>query len=112
MTARQRWIRINVGWDDTEWIAGLSAEARLSWVMMLCHVKRDGIGGNCKALAYPVAGRKWGVRPESVREMIEAARIDGAVYEADGEWTVTAWAKYQPDNSTERVRKHRAGNGP
>jgi hypothetical protein len=107
MSARQRWIRVNTGWDDTEWIAGLSAEARLSWIMLLCHVKRDGIGGRCKVLSYIVAARKWGVRPGAVQEMVEAGREDGAIYEADGEWMISAWDKYQPDKSAERVRRHR-----
>ena len=107
MSARQRWIRVNTGWDDTEWIAGLSSEARLSWIMLLCHVKRDGIGGACKVLAFSVAARKWGVKATAVAEMIEAGRVDGAIYEADGEWSIAAWDKYQPDSSAERVRRYR-----
>ncbi len=108
MTTRQRWIRINVGWDDTDWIASLSAEARLAWIMLLCHVKRDGIAGRCKLISDRVAGRKWGVGPDAVREMIDAGRYDGAIFEADGEWVITAWSKYQVDNSTPRVQQYRA----
>jgi hypothetical protein len=108
MSTKQRWIRVNVGWDDTEWISELSAEARLSWIMLLCHIKRDGVAGRCKVIADRVAAKKWGVKPNAVREMLEGARLDGAVYEAEGEWVVTNWRHHQVDYSTERVQKMRA----
>ena len=107
MSPVRRWIRVDVGWDDTEWLAGLSAGARLSWIMLLCHTKRDGVAGTAKALSYNVAARRWGVTPAEVREMIEAAREDGAIYEEGGSWVVTAWGTYQTDHSNERVKRYR-----
>jgi hypothetical protein len=41
--------------------------------------------------------------------MIEAGRQDGAIFEADGEWIVTAWNRYQVDGTNAaRQAAHRA----
>lgn len=104
----RRWIRLDVGWDDTEWLAMCSSGAQLAWVKLLCHAKRDGTGGRCKALSNAVAARRWGVTPSAVGEMIEAARSDGAVHEDGGYWTITAWSSYQMDwSAADRQRRFR-----
>lgn len=60
-------------------------------------------------MADSVAARRWGVGPSEVREMIDAGRHDGAIFEADGEWIVTAWNRYQVDGTNAaRQAAHRA----
>lgn len=104
----RRWIRLDVGWDDSEWIAELSAGAQLAWIKLLCHAKRDGVKGQCKAVSHTVAARRWGVSRQDVDEMIEAGRIEGAIHLEDGIWTLTTWTTYQGDPSNrERQRRFR-----
>jgi hypothetical protein len=104
-----RWIRLDVGFDDTEWVFSLSAESQLAWVKLLCYSKRDGIGGRVKAMSYAVAAKRWGVGAENVEKMIHAAKLDGAITETDGEWIVAGWEHYQqPDNTnSERQKRYR-----
>jgi hypothetical protein len=104
-----RWIRLDVGFDDTEWVFSLSAESQLAWVKLLCYSKRDGIGGRVKAMSYAVAAKRWGVGAENVEKMIHAAKLDGAITENDGDWVVAGWDHYQqPDNTnSERQKRYR-----
>lgn len=104
----RRWIRLDVGWDDSDWIAELSTGAQLAWVKLLCHCKRDGVRGVCKAISPSVAARRWNVTADDVREMIEAGRRDGAIHYEDGTWTLTTWTHYQGDPSNrDRQRRYR-----
>lgn len=105
-----RWIRLDVGFDDADWVFTLSEGSQLAWVKLLCYVKRDGIGGRAKIMSPMVAAKRWGVGEESVEKMIRAAEKDGAIVTSGGEWEVTGWTKYQdqhdPSNA-ERQRRYR-----
>lgn len=108
----RRWIRLDVGWDLSEWMVELDACARLAWVKLLCWTKVHGKGGRTKALAPTVAARQWGVPTEAVEGMLGAAMSgeDPAVRIEDGDWVVVKWPEYQePDRTaTKRKRKQRA----
>lgn len=107
MSAESRWLRLNANWMKSEWLFVLSAESRLAWVQLLCYVKSEGTKGRAKALTPLVFARSNFVGEESVAQMLLAAKADGAIEEEDGCWVVTAWRSYQPDDSTERVRRFR-----
>lgn len=110
MPAARRWIRLDVGWEESEWIAGLPLGARLAWVLLIGHVKTRGIGGRAKAPSTSIIARKWDIPAADVEAMIRAAVDDGALEIQDGEWVLTAWARYQePDlTAAERKRRERA----
>jgi len=90
-----RWIRLNIDFDDSPWLFVLSAESQLAWIKLLCHIKRDGSNGRCKALSPIVAGKKWGVGDEAVTKLLQAAVTDGALSIEDGYWTLVNWSKFQ-----------------
>lgn len=102
-----RWIRLNVDFDNSEWLFVLSAESQLAWIKLLCHMKRDGARGRCKAMSVAVAAKRWGLGPEHVEKLLQAAQNDGALRVADGEWAVTAWGKYQEEDATNAERQKR-----
>lgn len=77
----------------------MSAEAKLAWVMLICHVKGHGFGGVCKAVEPAAAARVWFMGEESVRQMLIAAQTGGALVVTEGEWTVLNWRKYQGDET-------------
>lgn len=102
------WIRLETSWALSEWLAPLSSEARLCWVMLLCHVKAQGQHGTCRALSPLVAARHWFVGEESVRQMLMAAEAHGALVVSEGVWTISKWRDYQGDpTAAERQRRRR-----
>lgn len=107
MAKSQRWMRLDTGIFDSEWVYLLDPLAQLAWIRLLLHVKTEGVKGTAKALSIPVACKKWGIPESDIQAMLTAAREDGALAEG-AEWSVTNWLKYQESPSTERVRKHRA----
>lgn len=113
--APHRWIRLDVGWNESDWLADLSMGARLGWVLLLGMVKRDGIGGSVKAPTMKGAARRWGVPESAVVELLGAASAgdEPALMASGGTWTVTNWDAYQkPDRTNaERKRKHRERTG-
>lgn len=112
--ADRRWLRLDAGWQDSEWVADLSCGGRLAWVSLLGHVKVAGVRGQVRALAPSVAGRRWDIPAEDVAAMLAAAQADGALVIEDGDWIVTGWARYQePDPSNaERKRRWRGEAAP
>jgi len=105
-----RWIRLNIDFDNSSWLFPLSAAAQMAWIKLLCHVKRDGIKGRCKALSPEVAAARFGVPVPDLEQMIEAAEQDKALAIEDGYWILTGWTEYQEHDArgAERVRRHRA----
>lgn len=105
-----RWLRLDLAWDDSPWLFVLSPGSQLGWIKLLCHVKRDGAGGKCKALADTVAAKKWGIGAEDVQKLLQAGVNDGAIIVSDGEWTIVNWAKFQESDTTaaDRMRRYRA----
>lgn len=110
MSAPGRWIRLQVGWSDSEWIEPLDALAQFAWVKLMEHVKANGVRGRCKALSARVAGNKWKIPAKQVQAMLDAAHADGALNGGPGEWCITNWDAYQPMDASnaERQARHRA----
>jgi hypothetical protein len=49
------------------------------------------------------------VGEESVRQMLKAAEVHGAIAIVEGDWIIVKWRQYQSDESApERMRRHRA----
>jgi hypothetical protein len=103
-----RWVKLNTGWMDSEWLNVLSADARLAWVLVLCHVKAHGLGGRAKAVSPAVFARTNLISEEGVTQMLRAAESNGAIVTEDGCWIVTGWAKHQQDGTAaERQKRYR-----
>ena len=114
--APRRWIRLDVGWNESDWLAELSVGARLAWVLLLGAVKRDGVGGQLKTPTTKWAARTWAIPESDVAEMLAAASKHGALGVEGGAWTVFGWEKYQkPDRTAadrmRRLRRNGAGYG-
>lgn len=115
---RRRWIRLDVTWDDSSWLARTDGNARRLWPPFLCYVKVRGVRGQTKRLDYEVLARRLDADVVDVDALLTAALKDGAVQiVAEGnDWLVTNWEEYQePDrtNATRQARhreKHRIAN--
>ena len=109
MAAPRRWIRLDLGWDESDWLVSLPPETRLSWIKLLIHVKRDGADGRAKALSPRAAAVLWRVSDDAVLTLLQAAKADGALIVEDGDWVVSNWPLYQkPDRTNaDRQRRHR-----
>ncbi len=103
----RRWLRLDAEWDESEWLDGLSGEAIGCWPRLLSWVKLRGRRGRCTAPSPSVLARRWKVKVESVQELIEASRRDGAVTIEGGELVVNNWPKYQEPDLTAADRKRR-----
>ena len=103
MNAQGQWIKLTTDWDQSAWVAEMSPEARLCWVLLLCHAKP-----NKGTFSTPIKVR-WcfyhGVSEGAFDEMVAAAVAHGAM-ECNGVWTITSYSDYQ-DYSTDRVRAFR-----
>lgn len=109
MSAPRRWIRLDVGWDRSDWLAELSPGSRLAWVLLLGYVKAFGVAGAAKAMTSRGAARDWNLPEADFLAMIEAAIAHGAVVKPNEEtWEITGWDRYQQDGAAERQRRHRA----
>lgn len=103
-----RWIRLEVGWQDTEWAVGLSAEARLCWVLLLCHVQAKGLRGTVAKAPLQVLARQWGVGEESIRQMLAVANQYRLVLDDGHTWTMGDPSPFVKDpTAAERVRAYR-----
>jgi len=105
--AGKRWLRLDVAWEDSEWLDDIDGTASGSWPRILSLVKRDGVGGRCKRPSLKVMARKWRVPVGSIEELEEAAIKDGALVVEDGDWVVMNWEEYQGADSTAAARKKR-----
>lgn len=106
----RRWIRLDVGWDDSEWLLNLTPAAQLAWVKFLCYVKTHGVKGKCRALTPAATAKRFAIPGADVGAMLNAAHADGAIETtSEGDWVVTNWAEYQETDYTaaERQRRHR-----
>lgn len=103
-----RWIRLDIDFQLSQWVTPLSSEAKLAWVMLLCHSKANGVAGISRSLDAPTAARLWFMGEESVRQMLLAAQNGGALAVQGREWIVLNWPKYQGDETAaERQRRLR-----
>lgn len=103
----RRWIRLDVGWDDSDWLAALKPEEQLAWIKLLCYTKLAGHGGRVDALGTFAAGKKWGVAPRAVATMLDAAKRDAALHVEGDEWVIVNWSTYQQPDLTAAERKRR-----
>ena len=109
MTAPRRWIRLDVGWEKSDWLAELPAGARLAWILLLGYTKTVGVAGSVKAMTAKGAARDWAITEADFLTMLQAAKAHGAVSEPEEQtWVITGWDRYQQDGAAERQRRHRA----
>ena len=104
-----RWIRVNTDWDDSTWLADLPWDVRACWLVVLCHVKVNGIGGICKEPNVKRMAASKDVPVTALRAVIKAAVDHGALRTLEGRWEVVKWREYQKDDMTnaERQKRHR-----
>ena len=107
--AQRRWIRLDVGWEDSEWLDALDGAAAGCWPRLLCWVKREGVGGRCKRPSPGVLARRWRVTRDIVTCLEDAAIEDEALVIEGDEWIVTNWDEYQNVDATATERQ-RQGN--
>lgn len=105
--AARRWIRLDVGWSNSDWLIELSPGGRLAWIYLLEYVKSSGIGGRVKALSALAAGKRWDINRRDVSAMLSAAQKDGALVAGEGVWIVSNWNRYQETDSNAAERKRR-----
>ena len=108
MAADSRWLRLNVDWDDSEWVNDLEPLGQLAWIKLMCHVKRDGHAGRVRALSTIVASRKWNIPKGAIEEMLSLAEACGALAIEGEAWVLLNWNKYQGDSTnSERQKRYR-----
>ena len=107
-----RWLRLDLTWSASEWLVSLTPAARLAWVELLCYTKAYGMKGTVKALGVGAASRLWGIGPDDITSMLEAAKRDDALACDEDDWRVENWAQYQEIDPTagDRQRRYRAEN--
>lgn len=107
MSAEARWVRLNVDWDESRWLAALPWHVRAAWPLVLCYVKKNGTGGRCRE---PIAARWAGAHdmPEEVITALLAASIaSGALLIEDEHWVIAKWDEYQRPDTTNAERQKR-----
>lgn len=107
----QRWIRLDVDWEEVEWLDDLDGTAAGCWPRLMCLVKSQGSKGRCRRVSPKILARKWRVPVEAV-EALEAAAlaVDGDGLILDGsDWVVVRWDDTQKIDrtATERQRRRR-----
>lgn len=107
MAGSGRWIRLDVTWDDSEWLDELPWHVRAAWTLVLCHVKAFGDRGVCDAPNIRRFCQGHNVPQDCVEQLVEAAVAHGAMSVANGEWRITEWRAYQESDSAERMRRMR-----
>jgi hypothetical protein len=105
MAARSIWFRLDVDFDDSDWIVGLSESGQLAWVKFLAYVKREGRKGVIRVISVDRLASKFSMKPLGVKDMLAAAIDDGAIKIVDGQWHVVNWAIYQPMDYTAAKRQ-------
>lgn len=110
MSAKARWLRLNVDWDDSKWVEPLSESGQLAFVKLLCYVKASGTKGRIRSLSVARAASKWSVKPRGVQEMLSAAFDDGAITLDGDDWVLTNWLTYQQEDNSNAERQQRWRN--
>ncbi len=112
MAGSGRWIRLDVNWDDSAWLADLPWPVRAVWPLILAHVKTMGSGGVCEAPNMRRFCAAHDVPQECVEAFLDGAHRAGAMNVEGSEWTVVKWRTYQESDSAERMRRMRLRNNP
>lgn len=110
---KRRWIRLDVLWEESEWLHELDGTASGCWPRLLCMVKRDGVAGECRRPSTRRLSEMWRVPATAIQSLESAAIVAGALKIEDGGWVVVKWAEYQDYDPTnaERQRRFRAKHG-
>lgn len=109
MGNESRWIRLNIDWFESEWVLAMSAEAQNCWIKLLCRAKANGFAGSVKLGPIHHLARIWYVGEESVRQMLKAGELSGALTLDGDTVTLVNWATYQGDSTnTERQRRFKS----
>lgn len=91
--ASKRWIRVDVDWDDSEWLFFGSALVSLAWVRLLCFVAKRGSAGACRADETALVG-DGKIPLAKFREMIDLAQHAGDLSVRNGLWIVADWDRF------------------
>jgi len=103
----RKWLKLYVGWSDSDWLACLDAGPRLCWPLVLEYVKCMGSSGIVTVRAQRIA-TFYNVPLEWIELLLSAATADGAVQLDGQKLTVLNWSDYQGDpTGAERKRRHR-----
>jgi hypothetical protein len=96
MAPPRRWIRVDVGWSDSEWVGNLEPGGRLAWIELLAYVRSYGVTGRVRRLAPSVASRRWDIPADDVAAMESAAVTAGVLELEDGgkTWALRDWQQY------------------
>lgn len=97
--AENKYLQLNCNWMESEWLFPLSDGARLAFVQLLTYIKAHGFNGRAKAKAVAIFAVQNRISEASVKELLDAAKADGALVEEDGLWILTGWAKHQGDST-------------
>lgn len=110
MATHSRWIRLNIDWDEAEWLAGLPWPVRAVWPVLLSHVKLTGLDGRCKAPIISRFAAAHDIPEEYVTALLSVTERYGTLRVTDGEWVVKNWGLYQGKDArnAERQARHRA----
>lgn len=107
--AERQWIRLDVDFEDSDWLVDLNPLAQFAWVKFCCRVKAEGTGGRWRKRNVTALRNRLALPGPAISEMLAAATAgdDPAVIEEDGDWVVTGWDKYYPTDRTNADRQRR-----
>jgi hypothetical protein len=109
MAAGRQWIRLDVDFEDSDWLVDLDPLAQFAWVKFCCRVKAEGANGRWRKRSVTALRRRLALPEAAVAEMLAAATAGDspALEEQDGEWVVGSWEKYYPTDRTNADRQRR-----
>ncbi len=104
-----RWIRLDVTWDQSEWLEELPPSSQLAWVKLLCYVKAFGVAGSVKKPSPASLARKWDLSRSSIEAMLAASFKNGAAVLEGSDLLITGWSFRQMDpKAAARVKAWRS----
>jgi hypothetical protein len=103
----RRWIRLDVTWEESDWLQDLDRATAACWPRLLCMVKRDGVRGECRRPSTRRLMTLWDISAAQIASLEAAAQNDGALAIEDGQWRVLNWDKYQEIDPTNSERQRR-----
>jgi hypothetical protein len=108
MKRNRRWIRLNIDYADTEWLAELPGDVRRLWVDLLCYAKAYGTSGTCRPMSPRAFAKRFDTTDENARELLAAAFAGGALTVIEnGDWRFTGWQDLQKPDRTAAKRMKR-----
>lgn len=90
------WIRLDCSaLSDELLIVTLEPAEFKAWVLFLLRVKAEGARGSVAMTSHVMLERLWNVPTGTIESMMQ--KVDGRIYEVNGQWHVLNWRKYQED---------------